>query len=187
MTDMLARNWWMLAVRGVIAILFGILVLVYPGIAVSTFVLLFAIYAIADGIFAIWSVFQRGESQRWLHLLEGVVSILAGIIAFVYPGMTALIMLYVLAAWAIVTGGLQIWTALELRKEIEGEFWLGLSGLLSVIFGILLILFPGTGVLTVLTIISVYAIIYGVFLIMLSLRMKGLADRGSNKRATGTI
>jgi uncharacterized membrane protein HdeD (DUF308 family) len=177
MLDSMARHWWMFALRGAFAILFGILIVLFPSIAITTFVLLFALYAIMNGVFAIWSVFQNESSaQRWLHIAEGVISILAGIGAFLYPGMTALIMLYIIAIWSIVTGGIQIWLAIQLRKEIEGEFWLGLSGLLSVIFGIILILFPGTGVLAVLLIISAYAVVFGVMLVMLSLKLKSLHD-----------
>lgn len=118
------------------------------------------------------SIQHRTEQGWWIHLLEGFVSIIAGIVAFVYPGITALVLLYVIAFWAIMTGVFEIWAAIQLRKEIEGEFWMGLSGIISIVFGVLLIVAPGAGILAVLTLVGIYAIAFGVFLIMLSLRLR---------------
>ena len=140
MLTLLSRNWWLVALRGVFAILFGLLTLVFPTIALSSLVLLFGAYAIVDGVAAVWSSIQhRSEQGWWIHLLEGVVSIVAGLVTFAYPVITAVILLYVIALWAIMTGIFEIWAAIQLRKEITGEFWMGLGGLLSVIFGIALI------------------------------------------------
>jgi uncharacterized membrane protein HdeD (DUF308 family) len=173
MLTLLSRNWWLVALRGVIAILFGLLTLLYPTIALGSLVLLFGAYAIVDGVAAVWSSFQhRAEQGWWTHMLEGVVSVIAGIVAFVYPVMTAVILLYVVAIWAIMTGIFEIWAAIQLRKEITGEFWMGLSGLLSVIFGIVLIANPGPGIFAVLWIVSIYAIAFGVFLVMLAFRLR---------------
>ena len=173
MLTLLSRNWWLVALRGVFAILFGLLTLVFPTIALSSLVLLFGAYAIVDGVAAVWSSIQhRSEQGWWIHLLEGVVSIVAGLVTFAYPVITAVILLYVIALWAIMTGIFEIWAAIQLRKEISGEFWMGLSGLISVIFGIVLIANPGSGILAVLWIVSVYAIAFGVFLIMLALRLR---------------
>jgi len=173
MLTLLSRNWWLVALRGAIAVLFGLLTLFFPGIALSSFVLLFGAYVIVDGAAAVWTAVQhRTEQGWWLHLLEGFVSVIAGIVAFVYPGITALVMLYVIAVWAIMTGVFEILAAIRLRKEITGEFWMGLSGLLSLLFGIALIVAPGTGILAVLTLVGVYAIAFGVFLIMLALRLR---------------
>ena len=177
MLTMLSRNWWLVALRGVIAILFGLLTLLFPGIALSSFVLVFAAYAVVDGLAAIWSAIQHRTDQNWwILLLEGVVSVIAGIVAFIYPGITALVMLYIIAIWAIITGIFEVLAAIQLRKEIEGEFWLGLSGILSILFGILLIVSPGAGILAVLTIVGVYAIAFGVFLIMLAFRLRSHAS-----------
>ena len=168
MLTLLSRNWWLVALRGAIAILFGLLTLLVPGIALSSFILLFGAYAIVDGAAAVWSSIQhRTEQGWWIHLLEGVVSIIAGVITFAYPGITALILLYVIAIWAIMTGIFEIWAAIQLRKEITGEFWMGLGGLLSVIFGIVLIVAPGAGILAVLTLVGIYAIAFGVLMIIL--------------------
>ena len=184
MLTMLSRNWWLVALRGVIAILFGILVLVYPGIALQSFIIVFAVYAVIDGVAAAWAAIQhRTEQNWWILLLEGIISVIAGIVAFVYPGATALAILYVIAVWAILTGALEIWAAIQLRKEIEGEFWLGLSGILSILFGILLIVAPGAGILAVLTIVGIYAIAFGVFLIMLALRLRSFTTTTPTKTA----
>ena len=175
---LLSRNWWLVALRGALAILFGLLTLVVPGIALSSLILLFGAYAIVDGVAAVWSSVQhRSEQGWWIHLLEGVVSVIAGIITFAYPAITALILLYVIAFWAMTTAVFEIRAAIQQRKEISGEFWMGLSGLLSVIFGIVLIVNPGSGIFAVLWIVSIYAIAFGVFLIMLALRLRSHATK----------
>jgi uncharacterized membrane protein HdeD (DUF308 family) len=128
--------------------------------------------------------FRGRDTNRhwWVTILEGVVGIIAGIVAFVMPGITALVLLYIIAAWAIITGILEIWAAIQLRREIQGEFWLGLSGLASIVFGIFLYLFPGEGILTVLTLLAAYAIAFGVLLVILSFRLKGLAGQPTQTR-----
>mgnify|MGYP002336077188 CR=1 FL=1 len=189
MLSSVSKNWWVFVLRGIFAIIFGILVLVFPGIALVTFVLYFAAYALVDGVFTIWSAIQRRDRENWwVHLLEGIVSIIAGIVAFLFPGITALTLLYVIAAWAIVTGVLEIWAAIQLRKEIEGEFWLGLGGLLSIIFGILLIVFPGSGALAVLTLIAAYSIVFGVMMILLGFRLRSATPTGTTSdRASSPV
>jgi len=178
MLQVMARNWWMLLLRGIAAVLFGIAILVWPGIALTTLVLLWGAYAVVDGIFALVMGFQ-GQSvfaNRWLTILEGVVSIIAGVVAFVRPDITALALLYVIAAWAIITGILEFVAAIQLRKEITGEFWLGLGGVLSVVFGVLLFVYPGAGMMSLLWLLGVYAITFGVATIFLSFRLRGEID-----------
>lgn len=185
MLDVLARNWWMLAVRGVVAIVFGIAVILFPSIALVTLALIWAAYAIVDGVLTIGSAIQsRASNPRWwVHLLEGIVSIAAGIGAAIFPGLTSLIFLYIIAFWAIFTGVMEIIAAIQLRKEIEGEFWLGLSGLLSIVFGVALIAFPGTGILTLLWLLAGYAIAFGVVMIILAFRLRGMQQpTGSGTR-----
>lgn len=179
MLQLMARNWWMLLIRGIAAVLFGIAVLVWPEIALRTLVLLWGAYAVVDGIFALVMGFQGQPvyANRWLTILEGVASIIAGVIAFVWPDITALALLYVIAAWAIVTGILEFIAAIELRKEISGEFWLGLSGVLSVVFGVLLFVYPSAGMMSLLWLLGVYAIIFGVDVIFLSFRLRGEIDQ----------
>lgn len=174
MVSALSKHWWMLALRGVFAILFGVLALIWPGLALTTLVLLFGAYALVDGAAAIITAFSHRETNKswWILALEGLVGVLAGIGTFIYPGITALILLTLIAVWAIMTGVMEIIAAVRLREEIEGEFLLGLSGLASVIFGVLMLLFPGGGALAVITVIAVYAIIFGVILIALGLRLR---------------
>lgn len=176
MLPILARNWWILALRGVVSILFGILTLVYPGLALNTLILLFALYALIDGVStAMMAIQQRKHQYWWVHLLEGLVGILAGILAVAYPGMTALIMLYIIAAWAVFTGLFEIWGAIRLRKEIKGELWLGLSGVISVLFGLLLVFNnPLNGILAVLTLVAAYAVFFGIIMLVLAFRIRSL-------------
>ena len=146
------RNWWMLALRGVFAILFGLVALLLPGIALLAFIYVFAAYAIIDGIVAvIVSIRERGSLNRWGWVLaEGILSVVAGIVAAVYPGLTALVLLYVVAAWAVLTGITEIVAAFTIRELVSREWVLGLAGLLSIVFGILLFIRPGAGLLAIL-------------------------------------
>src|SRR3954465_7255675 len=149
MLETLARNWWVLAVRGALAVLFGLLALIWPGITVLALVLLFGAYALVDGVMALYTaLFDRGRlggrGAGWL-VLEGVAGVLAAIGAAVWPGITALVLLYLIAAWALVTGVSEILTAIRLRQEIQGEWLLALSGVLSIVFGLLAFLLPHRG------------------------------------------
>lgn len=186
MLEVMARNWWTLAVRGVIAILFGIAILLAPGIALAVLVLLWGAYALVDGVFAVIAGFRGREGNRnwWVTVLEGVVGIIAGIVTFFMPGITALVLLYIISAWAIITGVLEIVAAIQLRKEIEGEFWLGLSGVASILFGILLFLFPREGILTLLTVLAAYSIVFGIVMIMLAFRVRDQAERPTGAEPT---
>ncbi len=179
MLGAMTRNWWTLVLRGVLAILFGIIVILTPLIALTSLILLWGAYVLVDGVMAVFvAIRHRSEyPQWWVTLLEGIAGIIAGIIAFLFPPLTAIIMVYYVAAWAIITGVMQIAAAIQLRKEIEGEFWLGLGGLLSVIFGVFLVLSPGEGILTLLLLVGIYSIIFGVSLLMLGLRVRGMSDQ----------
>ena len=172
----LSRNWWLLLLRGAVAIAFALLTWMQPGITLVALVLLFGIYAVADGVLGVWlSISHRqGNPHWWLLLLWGLVSIAAGVLTFVVPGITALVLLMYIAGWAIITGVLQIAAAVRLRKEIDGEWLLGLSGLASVVFGVLLVWNPGAGALAVLWLIAAYAFVFGVLLVLLSLRVRKL-------------
>lgn len=184
MLEVMGRNWWMLSVRGIAAVLFGIAVLVWPGIALTVLVLLWGAYALVDGIFAVVMGVQGRTHYRdwWVTALEGVVSMIAGVVAFMWPGVTAVALLYVVAAWAIVTGILEIVAAIQLRKEISGEFWLVLSGLLSVALGVLFAVYPGAGMAALLWVLGIYAIVFGVALIILSFRVYGFAQGHSQQQ-----
>jgi uncharacterized membrane protein HdeD (DUF308 family) len=186
MIEVVARNWWTLLVRGIAAVLFGIAVLVWPDIALAVLVFLWGAYALVDGAFAlVMGIRSRTQySNWWVTMLEGVVSIIAGAIAVVWPEITALALLYVVAAWAIITGILEIVAAVQLRKEMTDEFWLGLSGVLSVLLGVLLVVYPGTGMLSLLWVLALYEIAFGVATIVLSFRVRALGHaHGDHQQA----
>jgi len=174
----LARNWWAVALRGVIAIIFGLFAWIWPGATVLALVLIFGIYAIIDGVVAIGAAIRApaGAVNRWALVFEGIVGIIAGIIAFVWPGISALALLYVIAAWAIITGIFEIIAAVQLRQRISNEWLLGLSGLASLIFGIIIAIFPASGILAVTWIIGIYAIIFGIFLLGLAWRLRSMHE-----------
>jgi uncharacterized membrane protein HdeD (DUF308 family) len=175
MITSLAQNWWTFTLRGVFAVLFGILAFVAPGATLTTLVYVFGFYAILNGGFALYAAWNlRSIDRWWVFLLEGLLSIAAGVIAFVYPGAAALAFLSIIAAWAILTGILQIVAAIQLRKEIENEWSLGLGGLASVVFGVLLVVWPRSGLVTISWIVGIYAIAFGVMLIVLGSRLRGL-------------
>lgn len=181
MLEHYARNWWLLALRGVLAVIFGVIALVWPGITLAVLVLLFGAYALVDGVVALFAGITGSGGltggDRWWVALLGVVSIAAGIVAFVWPGITALVLLAVIGAWALVTGVLQIVAAIRLRREITDEWLLGLAGVISVLFGIFVLIRPGQGALAIVWVIGIYAIIFGVSLIALSFRLRGLAPQ----------
>jgi uncharacterized membrane protein HdeD (DUF308 family) len=168
-------HWWALALRGIIAILFGLAAFLRPGIALEALILLFGAYALVDGVFSIVGVFggTRGGTPRWLLFLEGVVSILAGLIALIFPGLTAIALLYLVAAWAVVTGIAEIATAIRLRQEIRGEWALILGGIISVLFGLILAVLPAVGILSLIWLVGAYAVAFGVLLLITALQVRG--------------
>ena len=169
-------HWWALALRGAIAILFGLAALLRPDIALEALILLFGAYALVDGVFAIVGIFggTRGGTPRWLLLIEGIAGILAGIIAFVLPGLTALVLLYLISAWAIVTGIFEIATAIRLRQEIRGEWALIIGGALSVLFGVILIVVsPFAAILSLTWLIGVYAVAFGILMLITAFQVRG--------------
>lgn len=166
--QLLRRNWWLLALRGVVAILFGLAALFWPGLTLLVLVVLFGIYALIDGIAAVVVAFQeRNTSSRWwVVLLEGIAGILFALITFFWPSITALVLLYVVAFWAIVTGLIEISTAFSLHRTISHEWTLVLAGVVSLLFGLFLIVRPGRGLLTLVWLVGIYAIVFGVLFII---------------------
>ncbi len=183
----LAHNWWAVAIRGLVAVLFGILALVVPHLTLAVLILLFGAYALADGIFGIVAAVRAAErSARWGTLLiEGLWGVAIAAVAFIWPGETALVLLYLIAFWAIFTGVFEILAAVRLRREIVNEWLLGLAGLASVVFGVLLVVFPGAGALTVIWLIGAYALVFGVLLLGLAFRLRNSSTAGSGRRRAG--
>lgn len=173
-TTALARNWWALAIRGGAGIIVGVLAFVLPGVTLVTLILLFGAYAIVDGIFNLIAALRgrTGEQPRWWLALEGLVSLGAGMVTFAMPGLTTLVLVYVIAVWAVITGVLEIVAAIRLHHEISNEWWLVASGVLSVVFGGLLMFAPGAGALALVFWIGAYAIVFGALLVGLAFRLR---------------
>jgi uncharacterized membrane protein HdeD (DUF308 family) len=177
MLDDLARNWWLVLLRGICAIIFGVLTLMWPGLSLLTLVLLYGVFALFDGGLAIGAAIMGGTpSPRWWLALVGVLGIAAGAVTLMWPGITGIVLLYFIAGWAIAAGVFEIVGAIRLRKEIEGEWWLIATGVLSVLFGVLILMFPGVGALGIAFAIGWFAIVYGALLVGLSLRLKKHAE-----------
>lgn len=176
----LSRNWWLVALRGAIAILFGIVALILPAATLITLVWIFGAFALGGGILLIGAAIRDRLSGpfAWLLLLQGFLSGLIGVISFLYPTMTALALLYLIAAWAIVTGFFEIITAIQLRKEIRNEWLLGLAGVASIVFGALLVAAPRAGALAIVWIIAMYAIVFGILLVILGFRLRNWRTAG---------
>jgi uncharacterized membrane protein HdeD (DUF308 family) len=177
----LSKNWWLLLVRGIAAIIFGALMFIWPGVSLLSLALLWGAFVFVDGIFSLGAAIAgdgKGASSRWWLALVGVAGIAAGLLTFFWPGKTAFILLMFLAVWALVVGVLQIVGAFRLRKVIQNEWLMGLSGLLSIAVGALLIWRPGTGALAVVWTIGIYAIVAGIMYVGLAFKLKsfGHAD-----------
>jgi uncharacterized membrane protein HdeD (DUF308 family) len=179
--NILSRYWWMTLLRGVIWVVFGLIVFVQPGISLVSLTLMFGAFAFVDGVAAIVTGFagRHEHEQWWTLLLLGMCGIGIGILTFLSPGLTALALLFYIAAWAMITGVLEIITAIRLRKEITGEFWLALSGILSLAFGLFVVARPGAGALALLWLIAFYAIAFGVTLILLSFKVRGFVKHAA--------
>jgi uncharacterized membrane protein HdeD (DUF308 family) len=177
----LARWWWTFILRGVLAILFGIIAFVSPPTTIAVLVLLFGAWALVDGVFHIAGAIQERTRDRqwWLSVLEGIVSIIVGATALVFPDIAAASILLLISAWAIVTGAVEVVMAIRLREQITGELWLAIAGILSIVFGVLLFLYPQSGAITIVWIIGAYAIVFGIAMIVLGWRLRGI-----NQRAT---
>ncbi len=171
--EAIARTWWAVLLRGVAGIAFGVVTFLSPGISLAALVLLFGAYAFADGVLALVSAARhRGRDGRAWTVFDGVAGVAAGVLTLVWPGITALVLLYVVAAWALVTGGFEIAAAIRLRKSIHHEWLLALGGAASVALGILLLVFPGPGALALVLWIGAYALVFGTVLVVLGLRLR---------------
>lgn len=172
----LARNWWILLLNGICAILFGVLASVWPGLVLDTLIILFGVYCIADGATAVMASFtkdDRGQSWR-VMLLGGLLSIASGLIAMLYPGVTALVLLIIMGVWAILRGVFEIIAAIHLRKYLKHEWLLGIAGAISILFGAAIVSRPWLGALAIIWILASMAIAKGALLVLLSFRLRGI-------------
>ena len=174
LVDAFAKKWWVLLLRGILAVLFGILAFAMPGLTIITLALAFGAYSLIDGLSAVW--FGVG-TKAWGLMLFGLIGAIVGIYAIFAPVAAALIILFVIAFWAIARGIAEIVTAIRLRKEISDEWFLILGGILSIIFGLVLFARPGAGALALIWVIGLYAMLYGFLLVVLALKLKGLPAR----------
>ena len=176
--ELLAKNWWVFVLRGVLAILFGLGTYVMPGVSLAALILVYGAYALSDGVVAVvGAVTGRAAGERLdpSLILIGLVGVAAGLTTFVYPGLTALLLLYFIAGWHIVRGLTEIIVAIRLRKEIEGEFGLALAGVGSVLFGLFLAARPGAGALAWLWLIAGFSIVFGVVSLALGFKLRARA------------
>lgn len=176
MLSMMVRYWWTLVLRGLVAVIFGVTALIWPDVTVATLIIFFGAYALVDGAFAVVAATQQ-EARRWTMLLRGAAGIAIGLVVFFWPVLTALALLYLIAGWAMATGGLEIAAAIRLRKEIKGVWMFVLSGIASLVFGALMVAWPGAGAVALVWLIASYALIFGGLLIGLGLRLRSLKPR----------
>jgi uncharacterized membrane protein HdeD (DUF308 family) len=174
----ISRNWWLVALRGALGILFGICAFVWPGITLVFLVAFLGAYLFVDGVVAVWLAIKfRHERERWpMLLLEGILGIAVGVVTFFYPRIAALAWVYTIAIWAIATGILEISLAIRLRREIEGEWLVILTGVLSIVFGVLMAALPVAGLLVWVWLTGGYAIVFGILMIAFAVRLRKLGS-----------
>lgn len=174
MANEMAMNWWTMAIRGAITALFGVAAIAWPDITLAVLIGLFGAFMLVDGVIAFVSAVRAGqEGQRWwTYIVEGIVEVAIGIAVFSVPQVTAVILLYFIAFWAIFVGIWRIATAIELRREIPGEWIWGLSGLVTLLFGFAILVFPGAGALALVTLVGLFALAFGIFSFFMSFRVK---------------
>ena len=187
MLELLERNWWAIALRGVLAIAFGLLAFFQPGLTLTLLVTLLAAYLVADGVSLVAS-FIRGEPEArragWSVAIMGALGIVAGIAAFVWPNITALWLLGLVAFWAILTGTFQVVAAIRLRKEINGELLMVIGGGLSIAFGLYLVVNPGDGLLSLVWLVGLWAVVFGISNLALALRLRNIGQGAGATRDT---
>ena len=176
MIEALKHYWWVLVIRGICGIVFGVIAFAYPGLALATLVLLFGAWVLIDGVFRIvGATAGRASDPDWgFHLIVGILGILVGVLTFRSPGITALALVIYIAAWALMVGAVEIALAIKLRREMKGEWFLILMGLASIIFAVLLLWNPGPGALALLWLIATYAIVFGFLAIIFGFRLRSL-------------
>lgn len=184
MLTALTNNWWMVALRGIAAILFGIVAITWPDLTVGVLVAFFGAWAIVDGSFSVAASLAGPSKDRWWYLLSGIAGIAIGVIAWVWPDLTALTLLYIIASWAVIEGTFEIAAAVAFREWLTEEWLLILSGAISILFGIVLFAFPGEGAIALVTTIGIFSLFLGGSLIGLALRLRSL-NQGPTMRGAG--
>jgi uncharacterized membrane protein HdeD (DUF308 family) len=174
MLHALAKCWWVLLLRGIAAIAFGVLAFIWPGLTLVTLVLLYGAFALVDGVLSLVAAFSGGAKPvpTWWLVVVGLIGIAAGVVTFLWPGITAILLVLFIGAWALVHGIFEIIGAIQLRKEIDNEWMLILGGLLSVLFGAVVLIAPGAGTLGLVWVIAAYSIVFGILFVSLSLRLR---------------
>lgn len=170
----LAENWWSIAARGTAAVIFGLAAIIWPQITLAILIYLFGAFAIVDGVFALFGAARaaRRQARWWTMVVEGVIGVTIGVLSMVIPAVTALVLLFFIAYWAIFIGLLRLFQAVQLRGEIQNEWLLALSGALSVTFGLVLLAFPSAGAVTLVTVIGIFAVIVGALTIGFAMRLR---------------
>jgi uncharacterized membrane protein HdeD (DUF308 family) len=170
----LAHGWWLLLLRGIVSILFGVLAFAWPGLTLATLVLLYGAFAFADGIVSLWTAFSgHGKpAPTWWLIVVGLLGIAAGLVTLFYPGLTAVLLVMFIGVWALVHGIFEIIGAIRLRHEIEGEWLLILAGAVSVAFGLFVLMSPGAGALALVWMIATYAILFGILTVAFAIRIR---------------
>jgi uncharacterized membrane protein HdeD (DUF308 family) len=181
MFDILTGKWWVVALRGILAILFGIVALVFPGVTILSLTLVFGAYALIDGVFAIFAAIGYGGREAVWYVLEGILGIAVGIATFIYPNITAQALVYLIGFWAILTGIFEVVAGFEL--PISKDWLLVLAGVLSILFGVLVFFNPGSGAVAVVWIIGIYALVFGVTFLVLGIRLRGLSGKLTSQTA----
>jgi uncharacterized membrane protein HdeD (DUF308 family) len=171
----LATNWWAVVVRGILALGLGMLAWVRPEFFWASLILIFGVYAIVDGLFALVAAVRNESGGRWANLLEGIAGIAAGLLVLFYPGDVGVVLVIVIGIWAIVTGVLEIVAAIRLRAEIAEEWLLGIAGVVSVAIGVLLVAQPGFGRVGTIYVVGTYGMLFGLLLVVLGFRVRHLA------------